>query len=67
MKKNEQKQFDVLKEKELKKDLLSFVMGGLANPNDDAEAVDGCSKYADSIYVKKDPPVVIVKPKPIGS
>jgi hypothetical protein len=56
MKKQEKKPINDLRKKALKKDLLSFVMGG-----DDAEircAAVG-SVYADSIHVATPPPVVI--------
>ena len=57
-----EKKLQNLSEKEIKKSLLSFVMGG-----SDLDRCDGAgAKYADSIYVKKPEPVVIQQPKPIG-
>lgn len=65
--KNKQKMSGDLEKKTLKKDLLSFVMGGQLGFDNSLEDSGRCSEvgsvYADSIYVKKDPPVVIIKPK----
>ena len=59
MKKSETKAQN-LSEKELKKNLLSFVMGGTM----ELDRCDGAgAKYADSIYVKKpiEEPIIIKK------
>jgi hypothetical protein len=64
--KNEKTMSTDLEKKAVKKDLLSFVMGGQLEFDDSLEDVrcnTAGSAYADSIYVKKDPPVVIIKPK----
>lgn len=52
--KKEIKKIENQKEKEIKKDLLSFVMGGQMDAS--RCSAEG-SKYADSIYVKPQEPI----------